>query len=226
MIKAAIFDMDGLLIDSEPLWQEAEYRVFSSVGVKVTPALSQLTATMTTREVTQFWYQQNPWQGQSLDDIEQAVVDQVEVLIKAKPVAKEGVEHILSFCREQGLKIGLSTNSPFQLIPVILSALGVAHFFDAITSSDQVKKSKPWPDVYLTTAQKLNVSPHDCMVFEDSVSGLKAALAANMQTVVVPESDHFERPEFDLSGLKLKSLSDFRSHHFDLLKTLSSNIYV
>jgi len=225
MIKAAIFDMDGLLIDSEPLWKEAEYQVFSSVGVKVTPALSALTAAMTTREVTEFWYQQNPWLGDSLDEIEHAVIDRVEVLIKAKPLAKKGVKHILEFCREKGLKMGLSTNSPYQLIPVILESLEISHYFDAITSSEQVKKGKPWPDVYLKTAQKLNVSPNECMVFEDSVSGLKAALAANMQTVVIPESDHFDRPEFDLSGLKLKSLSDFKPHHFDLLKRLSSNIY-
>lgn len=225
MITAAIFDMDGLLIDSEPLWKEAEHHVFSSVGVKVTPALSALTAAMTTREVTEFWYQRNPWLGHSLDEIEQAVIDQVEWLIKAKPVAKEGVKYILEFCREKGLKIGLSTNSPYQLIPVILETLEIGHYFDAITSSQQVQNGKPWPDVYLTTAQKLNVLAMDCMVFEDSVSGLNAALAANMKTVVIPESDHFDKSGFDLSDLKLKSLSDFKPHHFDLLKTLSANTY-
>ena len=72
MITAAIFDMDGLLFDSEPLWQEAEYQVFSRLGVKVTPELSAITAAMTTKEVTEFWYQQHPWQGDSLASVEQA----------------------------------------------------------------------------------------------------------------------------------------------------------
>jgi len=225
MITATIFDMDGLLFNSEPLWQEAEYDVFSRLGVSVTPALTAITAPMTTQEVTQFWYQQQPWQDETLAEVEQAVIDRVESLVKQKGEAKPGVKSVLKLCCEQGLKIGLATNSPSQLIPVILDALGVRHYFDAITSSQQVAKGKPWPDVYLKTAQKLNILPNECMVFEDSVSGLKAALAANMQTVVIPESDHFDRPEFDLSGLKLKSLSDFKPHHFDLLKRLSSNIY-
>ncbi|EAQ63338.1 hypothetical protein MED121_03130 [Marinomonas sp. MED121] len=217
MITAAIFDMDGLLFDSEPLWQEAEYQVFSRLGVKVTPELSAITAAMTTKEVTEFWYQQHPWQGDSLVSVEQAVIDQVELLIKQKGEAKPGVKKILNFCKEQGLKIALATNSPYQLIPVILDALEVRHYFDVITSSEQVEKGKPAPDVYLKTAQRLNVEPKQCMVFEDSPSGLAAGVAADMKVIVVPQKENYDNPKFELSRFKLASLFDFSKHHFEVL---------
>jgi len=217
MITAAIFDMDGLLFDSEPLWQEAEYQVFSRLGVKVIPELSAITAAMTTKEVTEFWYQQHPWQGDSLASVEQAVIDQVELLIKQKGEAKSGVKEILNFCKEQGLKIGLATNSPYQLIPVILDALEVRHYFDVITSSDQVEKGKPAPDVYLKTAQRLNVEPKQCMVFEDSPSGLAAGVAADMKVIVVPQKEHYDNPKFELSQFKLTSLLDFTTLHLAAL---------
>jgi sugar-phosphatase len=217
MINAAIFDMDGLLFDSEPLWQEAEYQVFSCLGVKVTPELSAITAAMTTKEVTEFWYQQKPWQGDSLASVEQAVIDQVELLIKQKGEAKPGVKEILNFCKKQGLKIALATNSPYQLIPVILDALEVRHYFDVITSSDQVEKGKPAPDVYLKTAQRLNVEPEQCMVFEDSPSGLAAGVAADMKVIVVPQKEHYDNPKFELSQFKLTSLLDFTKLHLAAL---------
>ncbi len=217
MITAAIFDMDGLLFDSEPLWQEAEYDVFSRLGVKVTPELSAITAAMTTKEVTQFWFQQFPWHGQTLADVEQAVIDRVERLIKQKGEAKPGVKEILNFCKEQGLKIGLATNSPYQLIPVILDALEVRHFFDVITSSDQVEKGKPEPDVYLETALQLKIKPEHCVVFEDSPSGMNAGIAANMKVIVVPQSEHYDNPTFELSQFKLNTLLDFTEHHLAAL---------
>ena len=100
-MKAIIFDMDGVLIDSEPFWKEAEKQVFSSVGVKVTHELSQITAGMTTAEVTQFWYDHKPWRSKSLEKVETEVVDLVEefILHHGKPMA--GVFETLAFSREE-----------------------------------------------------------------------------------------------------------------------------
>ena len=217
MISAAVFDMDGLLFDSEPLWQEAEYQIFSQLGVAVTPELSAITATMTTQEVTAFWYQQAPWQSESLADVEQAVIDQVETLIKQKGKAKAGVKAVLELCREQGFHIALATNSPYQLIPVILDALGVRHYFDEVVSSEQVDKGKPAPDVYLKAAQKLGVKPEQCVVFEDSLTGMQAAIAAKMKVIVVPQVEHCDNAKFALSQLKLTSLLEVTKHHLGTL---------
>ncbi len=90
MTYAVIFDMDGLLVESEPLWKEAERQVFSSVGVQVTDSLAEQTAAMTTRAVTEFWFSRNPWVGKSLDEVEDAVVDRVEVLVRERGYELDG----------------------------------------------------------------------------------------------------------------------------------------
>ena len=77
MFEAVIFDMDGLLIDSEPFWGEAEREVFSSVGIDVTEELASQTSQMTTKEVTEFWYNYKPWKTKSLEEIEQAVIQKL-----------------------------------------------------------------------------------------------------------------------------------------------------
>ncbi len=89
-----------------------------------------------------------------MDEVEDAVVDRVEVLVRERGYELDGVTSLLEFLKERGFKIGLSTNSPYQLIPVILNKLGIAHHFDAISSADDVEQGKPAPDVYLSTLKK------------------------------------------------------------------------
>ena len=208
-VQAAIFDMDGLLIDSEPLWQQAEQQVFSSLGAKVSPELAAKTAAMTTRDVTRFWYRHFPWRGTSLEQVELAVIDRVEALMIETGTAMDGVVEVLQWCQKQQFKIGLSTNSPARLIPVVLNKLGIADYFHAVSSAEHEAQGKPHPAVYLSTAKKLKVAPEHCIAFEDSYSGLLAAKKANMQTVVVPASAEFMDEKFALSGLKLRSLLAF-----------------
>ncbi|MEP0071507.1 MAG: hexitol phosphatase HxpB [Marinomonas sp.] len=209
MIEAVIFDMDGTLIDSEPMWKEAEKLVFSSLGVEVTDELSFQTASMTTREVTEFWYNVFPWSGRSSEQVENDVVDRVATLIVAKGIAMEGVKTALDFCQSNALKIGLATNAPTRLIPVVLEKLDIAHYFHAVSSSEYEIQGKPDPAVYLSTVNKLNVEPSTCIAIEDSVSGVMAAINANMKTVVVPPVAEFADKKYDIADIKLKQLSEF-----------------
>lgn len=216
-MQAAIFDMDGTLIDSEPMWKQAEKEVFSSVGVKVTDALASQTAWMTTREVTEFWHEHFPWSSKSLEQVENEVVDRVTTLILEKGLALEGVSDVLNFFQQKGFKIGLSTNAPEKLIPVVLKKLNIAHYFEAVSSSEHEIKGKPDPAVYLSTAKKLNVEPSQCIAFEDSVSGIISANLANMKTVVVPPMSSFKDEKYEVSDMKIKRLSDFSDAHLDKL---------
>ncbi|PCJ29372.1 MAG: HAD family hydrolase [Gammaproteobacteria bacterium] len=217
-MQAVIFDMDGTLIDSEPLWKEAEKQVFSDIGVTVTAELADQTASMTTSEVTKFWYRHSPWSGKSLEQVENEVIDRVEHLINQNALPMQGVNGILDFFQHKQFKIGLATNAPFRLIEVVLDKLDITHYFNAICSSEHEVKGKPHPAVYLSTLRKLHVDATSCIAFEDSLSGIKAAQQAKIKTVAVPASGEFEDEKFQRSHLKLRRLSDFTDIH---LKNIS-----
>ncbi|GHB77567.1 2-deoxyglucose-6-phosphatase [Psychrosphaera saromensis] len=209
MIQAVIFDMDGILIDSEAMWVEAEKQVFSSVGVEVTDELSKLTSSLTTKDVTDFWYARSPWENKSLEQVENEVIRKVEQLIKQSGQQMDGVQYLLDLLVKHKVKIGLSTNSPSCLTKAVLNKLDIAHYFAVTTSSDQVINGKPNPEVYLATAKKLSVKPEHCLVFEDSITGLTAAIAANMQVAVVPPLASFSNEKYAPAILKLRTLNEF-----------------
>ncbi len=181
--KAVIFDMDGVLIDSEPLWKIAEREVFSSLGVSVSDEFCEITKTMTTAEVTRFWYDRSPWENRNLYEVEQMVVYRVLDLIEKRECKIGGVKNFVTRLKSKGFKLGVATNSPFVIIPVVLRKIGITDFFDTISSADSEEKGKPDPAVYLRTSEKLNVSPENCIVIEDSYSGMLAAKRAGMTVV-------------------------------------------
>lgn len=181
--KAVIFDMDGVLVDSEELWKRAEYEVFTSLGVKISDELCCLTQSMTTAEVTAFWFQRYPWQKPGLVEAESRVVSKVIELIEAEQCGIQGVKAFIEKLRYQQFKIGLATNSPERIIPFVLNKLGVSHLFDAICSADNVSKGKPNPEIYLLAAKKLNLPPGSCIAIEDSLTGIVAAKNTGMTTV-------------------------------------------
>ena len=222
-MQAVIFDMDGTLIDSEPMWKKAEWQIFSSMGVKVTDELPSQTVWMTTREVTEFQFNHFPWSGKSLDQVENEVVKCVAQLISDEGLALDGVQQILSFFKKKNFKIGLSTNAPSRLIPVVLKKLNIYHYFDATSSSEHEIKGKPDPAVYLTTAKKLNVEPSKCIAFEDSVSGIISANQANMKTVVVPPTLEFADEKYEISYIKLSRLSEFTDAHLEKMVNYIQN---
>jgi mannitol-1-/sugar-/sorbitol-6-/2-deoxyglucose-6-phosphatase len=209
MVSAVIFDMDGVIVDSEPMWREAERVVFSSVGVTVTEGLTAKTASMTTREVTRFWYSYAPWHGKSLSQVEKEVIDYVEALIIKNAVIMQGVQDVLEMLSKRQIKIGLSTNSPIRLALVVLNKLGIAEYFNVVSSSEFEIAGKPHPAVYLSTAKKLGVDPRECLVFEDSISGMLAAKKAKMHVIAIPPSSTLCETNIDSACFHLANMSDF-----------------
>jgi|TARA_R110002096_G_scaffold14261_1_gene49742 sugar-phosphatase len=181
--KAFIFDMDGVLVDSEGYWKQAEYEVFTSLGVEVTDEQADLTKSMTTLEVTQFWYERFPWGNVALEVVEQLVVSRVIALIESEDCLIDGVKSFIEKLKEKKYKIGLATNSPQRIIPVVLKKLDALHLFDVALSADSEIKGKPDPAIYFSAAEKLGANPEECIVIEDSYSGMLAAKNAGMKVI-------------------------------------------
>lgn len=118
--KAIIFDMDGVLVDSESYWKQAEFEVFTSLGVVVSDELTNQTKAMTTLEVTRFWFERFPWDDLSLEVVEQLVVSRVIALIETEDCLIKGVKSFVEKLKDKNYKIGLATNSPERIIPVVL----------------------------------------------------------------------------------------------------------
>lgn len=189
MIAAALFDMDGLLIDSEPLWQQAEMKVFAELGVNLTAADCASTMGFRIDEVVQHWYSLRPWQAASQAEVQERILDAVIELICAKGERKPGVDAVLSRCQAHSLRIGLASSSYQRVIEAVMRALRLEDYFEVRHSAEFEQRGKPAPDVYLTAAGMLGVKPADCLVFEDSLAGVRAAKAAGMYCVAVPDAD-------------------------------------
>lgn len=212
--EAVIFDMDGVLIDSEPLWKIAMEEVFRSVGSELTKADFQKTVGLRIDEVVRFWHQYEGWQRVTPEEVEQEIVLKMTELIRANATPLTGVIETLGFLKEKGIKIGLATSSYEILVLTVLKELKIEHYFDFFHSAEHEEYGKPHPAVYLTVAQKLNVSPMQCLVIEDSLNGIISAKAARMKVVCIPEKTHHPEPKliladyhFEDMGLFLKELS-------------------
>jgi sugar-phosphatase len=208
-IEAVIFDMDGLLIDSEPLWKEAEIAVFATVGIELTVEMCHATEGFRLDEAVAYWYQQYPWQGKSLQTVEQEVMETVSALIRQRGKAMPGVYGVLDRLQQQGLKLGLASSSVMQLIETVVDQLRIRHYFEVLWSAEYEQHGKPHPAVFLTAAQKLGVDPAKVLVFEDSYNGLLAAKNAGMVAVAVPDPLQAHLPKFDIADLKLPTLEAF-----------------
>lgn len=181
--KAVIFDMDGVVIDSEGFWSIAEREVFTSLGVEMTEENCQLTRMMTVTEASNFWFEKCPWSNVSIQEAEQMVVARVIELIKTRDCEIAHIRDFIQYLKSLGCKIGLATNSPAHFIPVCLERAAIADLFDVVASAEDEANGKPHPDVYLTTARKLDVRPEDCVVIEDSCHGIEAGKRAGMTVI-------------------------------------------
>lgn len=213
MLKTVIFDMDGLLIDSEPLWGVALREVFATVGVQLSRELSAQTTGLRTVEVVSYWHDQFKWNGKSTEQVTNEIVDTVTEKILANGKAMDGLHYILDYFRKKDFSIGLASSSPMRLIESVLEHLDIKPYFHAVYSAEFELYGKPHPAVYLACAQELNSSPLQCLAFEDSVTGMIAAKAARMKTVVVPEAHKRNDKRYALADLQLDSLLEFNDGH-------------
>jgi len=204
---AIIFDMDGVLIDSEPLWKIAMENIFGLYGSTLTHQDFQKTVGLRIDEVIAFWNKDQNWGLSDLQIVEKQIIDKLIELILERPFPLAGVISTLTFLKSKNKKIGLATSSSSRLIETVLSALQISHFFDFAYSAEFETHGKPHPGVYLKVAQTLGVVPQKCLVIEDSFNGVIAGLAAKMKVCCIPEKTHFPNPRLAVADFYFDDMS-------------------
>ncbi len=183
--QAVIFDMDGLLIDSEPLWWRAEMSVLRKLGVPLTEEMCLETMGTRVDEMVRYWFERYPWQGPDVDQTASAVLEAVGQLIKEEGSAMAGAVDLVSQLNKQNRILAVASSSPGALIDTVLQTLGMEGAFKALYTASDETRGKPDPAVYLSAARGLKVEAGKCLVFEDSTAGIAAGRAAGMDVVAV-----------------------------------------
>ena len=206
-VGAVVFDLDGVVIDSEPVWEAVRRRVVEESGGHWAPDAQARLMGMSTGEWSRY-LSVDLGVGLSPAQVADLVVGRVAeayaVHLPLMPSAT-GVVRSLAAC----WPLGLASSSPRRLIDSVLDASGLRECFSVAVSTEEVPRGKPAPDVYLLAADRLSVSPERCVAVEDSTNGVRAADAAGMACIAVPQPRYPVRPEvLSLATSVLTSLGE------------------
>lgn len=198
--------MDGVLVDSEPLWRRAEVQVFGEAGLALTEDECKATMGLRLDEVVRFRLPDRAPPERAR--IEATILDRVVALVSAEGEPKPGVAEAIAYVRSLALPMALASSSPLRLIHATLERIGLGQAFLFVHSAEHERWGKPHPAVYLTTAERLGVAPDRCVAIEDSLRGLLSAKAASMKCILIPEEPD---PRFVLADVQLSSLAQLSS---------------
>lgn len=184
-IKGAIFDMDGVLFDTEKIFQKIWHEIAAEYGVVLSEGFA--------RDITG---SSGPYMCRIIERyygvpdgnvIIEECRKRIRQSLKKEVPKKPGVEEILEYFRSEGVKIAVASSSTKEQIESNLKIAGIRRYFDAITSGKEVVYGKPAPDIFLLAAKRIDCDPKDCYVFEDSENGIRAGVAAGCRTIMVPD---------------------------------------
>ncbi len=217
MIKGVVFDLDGVIIDSEPLWKIAEKKVFKTVGIELTTDMCRQTTGLDNMSTVRYWNAFRPWKNKTPEQVAYEIYDEVRSLILQLDKPKKGVIKIIELFSDLSIPLAVASSSDMKIIDTALEKIKLRDKFAAIHSSEFEEFGKPHPAVYISAAGLLHVKPENCLAFEDSFFGSLAAKSARMKVVAVLENEEYTGSRFDFTDLKIKSLDSFGMHEFEIL---------
>lgn len=215
--RAVIFDMDGLLLDSEPLWVRAEMEVFGEIARPLTEEHCALTRGLRTDDVVGYWWARTPWTGPTPAEVEERLIARVASLVRAEGQAKPAARAAVEVARATGRALALASSSPMRIIDAALARLGLEGAFDVVQSAETEPYGKPHPGIFLRTASRLGVEPLACLVLEDSLTGVLAAKSARMACIAVPEAHPAHDARFVIADAIVASLHELTPALMDRL---------
>ena len=210
----AIFDMDGLLINSEPLWYEAAQECLMKFGMTIGEEQYVETTGLRTKEFLQHWFDVFEIDQAHIPSAEKEITDLVIAKVMDHGSMMEGVAELV---KQSSLKVGLASSSPLALINAVLDKIDMQQYFSAICSAEFLPFGKPNPQVFINCAIELGSPPPACICFEDSFNGMIAAKAARMKCIVVPHPDQYHQERWNIADLRLNSLRSLTAQDFNAL---------
>ena len=208
---AILFDMDGVLIDSEPLWRKAVIEIFKQVSITLTDEDCESTAGLRIDEVVEHWYRMNPWKeepGLTRKDIEEQIVNELISLVGKYGEPMPGVHELLAILKNENLPMAIASSSSYRIIQAVTDKLNIAQYFNIIHSAEEERYGKPHPGIFISAAHELGVDTARCIVIEDSYNGVLAGLSARMKVVAIPDVKHYNTGKFNLASMEAGSLLD------------------
>ncbi len=205
---AIIFDMDGLLVDSEPVWHRAETVLIEARGYAYTPELRAQIIGLRLDAIVETYRRALHFQettAELVDELNNLMLRFIPQMVRPQPGARE----LLRWVQARGLPRAIASSSPAAVIDAVVESQGWADVFPVRCTADDVPAGKPAPDVYLAAAARLGVDPARCLALEDSTTGARAAVAAGMVCGAVPDPTHTHSAHFeDITPLVFASLHD------------------
>jgi HAD superfamily hydrolase (TIGR01509 family) len=187
-VAAVIFDLDGVLLDSEQAWDQARQDLVAETGGTWTDTATRDMMGMSSKEWPVYVRDElgvDMTAEEINADIVRRMIEGYRIALPLLPGARQAVERMAAV-----RPLGLASSSNREVIDAVLAAMGVEHLFEVTVSSEEVARGKPAPDVWLEAARRLDTAPGDCVAIEDSENGIKSAHAAGMRVFAIP-NPHF-----------------------------------
>jgi haloacid dehalogenase superfamily, subfamily IA, variant 3 with third motif having DD or ED len=189
---AAIFDLDGTLVDSMWIWRDIDIDYLGRHNIPFDEELQAKIEGLSFHE-TAVYFKENYGITESIEEIQKEWNDMAIEFYRTKVFPKPGVIDYLKQLRSRGIKTGIATSNSWELLSAVLESTGLDAYMDSIHTACEIKKGKPAPDIYLLVAKDLAVDPADCMVFEDIVPGIQSGHSAGMRVCSVYDEYSEER---------------------------------
>lgn len=209
VIEGVIYDMDGVIVDSEPLWKRAMIEVWARVGLAITEDDCRETQGLRIDEVARVWAGRHGWSPRATEEVAAATVGRVVDLIRTESGLLPGVAESLRFFEDRGVPCAIASSSDLVLIDAVVDSFGLRGCFGPLVSAEHEDYGKPHPGVYLSAAQRLGVEASRCLAIEDSPNGVISAKAARMRVLCVPDPALRDDPRVGVADVVVDSMAHF-----------------